>query len=117
MRESLEVGLTLQLWSLSSSGGSFGLPLGSVVEDVQAPAAGRYDIGDKFGAFSADVSERAAMCVQVGELLLHRAAGQSAQGPAEGQGGIIVIFRVKYRVNTQADAATSLLFFLTDISI
>lgn len=87
---SLEVGLTLQLRSLSSSGGgggSFGLPLGSVVEDVEAPAAGGNDVGDEFGAFGADVTQRAAVSVQVGELLLHRATGQTAQRSAKRRGG------------------------------
>lgn len=89
LRTSLKVGLTLQPWSLSSgSSSSSGLPLGSVVEDVQAAAAGGNDVGNEFGAFSADVAQRAAVSVQVGELLLHRAAGQAAQGPAEGQGGL-----------------------------
>lgn len=89
LRTSLKVGLTLQLWSLSSSSSSSsGLPLGSVVEDVQAAAAGENDVSNEFGAFSADVSQRAAVSVQVGELLLHRVAGQAAQGPAEGQGGL-----------------------------
>lgn len=60
----------MQLWSLRGSS-SFGLPLGSVVEDVQTPAAGRNDVGDEFGAFGADVTQRAAMGIQVGELLLH----------------------------------------------
>ena len=55
MRESLEVGLTLQLWSLSASRSS-GFSLGGVVEDVQAPAAGGNDISHKFGAFGADVT-------------------------------------------------------------
>lgn len=76
LRERLDLGLALQLWSLSSSGSSsssssFGLPLGSIVEDVQAPATGGNDIGDEFGAFGADVPQRAAVSVQVGELLLH----------------------------------------------
>lgn len=61
------MGLTLQLWS----GGSFGFPLRGVVEDVQTPAAGGNDVGDKFGAFGADVAQRAAVGIQVGELLLH----------------------------------------------
>lgn len=60
----------MQLCSLSS-GSSFGLPLGSVVENVQAPATGEDDIGDEFGAFSANVPQRAAVSVEVGELLLH----------------------------------------------
>lgn len=74
LRERLDLGLALQLWSLSSSSSSsssFGLPLGSIVEDVQAPATGGNDIGDEFGAFSTDVSQCAAVSVQVGELLLH----------------------------------------------
>lgn len=63
----VEVGLSLQLWP----GGGFGFPFGGVVKDVQTPAAGGNDIGDKFGAFGADVAQRAAVSVQVGKLLLH----------------------------------------------
>lgn len=70
LRISLEVGLTLQLRSLSSRS-SFGLPLGSVVEDVQASATGGNDISNEFSAFGADVAQRAAVGIQVGELLLH----------------------------------------------
>lgn len=88
MRAGLLVGVTRQLWPLSggrishcSSGRSFG----SVVEDVQAAAAGRDDVGNEFGALGANVAQRAAVRVQVGELLLHRAAGQAAQRPAEGE--------------------------------
>lgn len=55
----------------SGSSGRSGFPLGSVVEDVQAAAAGGNDIGDELGAFGADVAQRAAVSVQVGELLLH----------------------------------------------
>lgn len=69
-----------------------GLPLGGVVEDVQTAAAGGNDVGDELGAFGADVAQRAAVCVQVGELLLHGAAGQAAQGPAEGNE-----YRCEYR--------------------
>lgn len=69
MGSSLEVGPTLRLGSLRH--GSSGLPLGSVVEDVQAPAAGGNDIGDEFGALGAHVPQRAAVGVEVRELLLH----------------------------------------------
>lgn len=74
------LGMELQLWTLSSSAssGGSGFSLGSVVEDVQAAPAGGDDIGDELGAFGADIAQRAAMSVQVGELLLHRAAGQAA---------------------------------------
>lgn len=65
----------LRLTPLGGGGGP-GLPLGSVVEDVQASAAGGDDIGDELGALGADVAQRAAVGVQVRELLLHRAAGQ-----------------------------------------
>lgn len=67
----------------SSSSGS-GRSFGSVVEDVQAAAAGGNDVGYEFGAVGANVAQRAAVRVQVGELLLHRAAGQAAQRPAAG---------------------------------
>lgn len=51
--------------------GGPGLPLRSVVEDVQASATGGNDIGDEFGALGADVTQRAAVGVQVRELLFH----------------------------------------------
>ena len=60
----------LQLRSFSG-GGRPDFLLGSVVEDVQASAAGGNDIGNEFGALGADVAQRAAVGVQVGELLLH----------------------------------------------
>lgn len=55
------------------------LPLGSVVEDVQALATGRDDISHKVGAVCTDIPQAAAVGVQVGELLLHRSAGESTQ--------------------------------------
>lgn len=70
LRVNLKVRLTLQLRSLRG-GGRSDLPLGSVVEDVQAPAAGGNDISHKFGAFGADVAQRATVSIQVGELLLY----------------------------------------------
>lgn len=64
------------------AGGGVGrglLALGRVVEDVQAASAGGDDVGHELGALGADVAQAAAVGVQVGELLLHRAAGQRAQ--------------------------------------
>lgn len=68
------MGPLLRLGSLGHS--SSGLPLRSVVENVQASAAGGNDVGDEFGALGADVTQRAAVGVQVRELLLHRATRQ-----------------------------------------
>lgn len=71
---------SLSYYSSSSDGGSSisssRLPLRSVVEDVQTPATGGNYISNEFGALGADVSQRAAMGVQVGELLFHRAMRQ-----------------------------------------
>lgn len=78
--ERLDVELTPQLRPRS------GLPLRRVVQDVQAPAAGGNDVDDELGALGADVAQRAAVGVQVGELLLHRAAGQRSHGSAEEHG-------------------------------
>lgn len=61
---------------LTPGSSNFGLPLRGVVEDVQASAAGGNDVGDELGALGADVAQRAAVGVQVRELLFHRAAGQ-----------------------------------------
>lgn len=67
------------------------LPLGSVVEDVQAPAAGRDDISHKLGAVCTDIPQAAAVGVQVGELLLHRSAGESTQRSVERETGVITL--------------------------
>lgn len=75
----------LQVGPMSGDGRSFRLSLGSVVEDVQASAAGRNDISNEFGALSTNVTQRAAMSVQVGEVFLHRAPGETSEGPVEGQ--------------------------------
>lgn len=88
---SVQLLLSLQPWFLGcgSGGCGRGFPFGRVVEEVQAAAAGGNDIGHKLGAFSADVSQRAAVSVEVRKLLLHGAAGQRAQRPEErrGRGG------------------------------
>ena len=67
------------------------LPLGSVVEDVQALATGRDDISHKLGAVHTDIPQAAAMGVQVGELLLHRPAGESTQRSVERETGVITL--------------------------
>lgn len=66
------------------------LPLGSVVEDVQAPAAGRDDISHKLGAVRTNIPQAAATGVQVGELLLHRPAGESTQRSVERERGVTI---------------------------
>lgn len=53
----------------------------SVVDYIEAAAAGRNDIGDKLGAFGTDVSESAARDVQVRELVFDGVTGQRAQRP------------------------------------
>lgn len=74
LRTSLKMELLLKLRSISansSSSSRFGFPFGSVVEDVQASAAGGNDISNELGTVGADITQRAAMSIQVGELLLN----------------------------------------------
>lgn len=54
------------------------LPLGGVVEEVQAAAAGGDHVGHELGAVAAHVPQAAAVGVEVRKLLLHRALGETA---------------------------------------
>lgn len=57
-------------WSLRGSS-NFSLSLRCVVEDVQAAPAGQDDVCHKLSAVGADVTQSAAMSVQMREFLLH----------------------------------------------